>query len=174
MRVLGSILVATAALATTSLAHADDPKPSPQLEAIRSLIGSWTGKGSMMTEGKTHQITMTYDCTESAGAAGVKCKCVINGIPGFAYTFDDLWGYSEQDKLTHWYTVTNAGEVHDHRGHFDMTGGLLQIEVPVEGKLFSEIIAFKRKGKSLGFTWTSTLGGTLREKGEMTLNPKTK
>jgi hypothetical protein len=174
MRVLGSILVTASTLATASLARAEDTKPAPQVEAIRSLIGSWSGKGSMTSEGKTFPITMTYDCAESAGGAGVKCTCVMNGIPGFTYTFDDLWGYSPQDKLTHWYAVTNAGEVHDHRGHFDMTGGLLQIEVPVDGKLFSEIVSFKRKGKSLAFTWTSTAGGTLREKGDMTLNPKTK
>ena len=46
--------------------------------------------------------------------------------------------------------------------------------IPVDGKLFSEIIAFKRKGKALTFSWTVTAGGTLREKGDMTLNPKTK
>src|SRR5688572_5743865 len=117
MRVSGSILVAALTLAASQTARAEDPKPAPQLEAIRSLIGSWAGRGALTTEGKTHPITMTYDCTESAGAAGVKCRAVINGIPGFTYTFDDLWGYSAQDKLTHWYTVTNAGEVHDHRGH---------------------------------------------------------
>jgi hypothetical protein len=174
MRIASSLLALSFALTASQVARADDPKPSPQLEAIRSLIGSWTGKGTLMTEGKTHPITMTYDCIESAGSAGVKCKAVLNGIPGFTYTFDDLWGYSAQDKLTHWYAVTNAGEVHDHRGHFDMTGGLLQIEIPVDGKLFSEMVAFKRKGKSLAFSWTATSGGTLKEKGEMTLNPKAK
>lgn len=174
MRVPGSILVAAATLVTASLARAEDAKPAPQLETIRGLIGSWTGKGSMTTEGKTYPITMTYECAESAGGAGVKCTCVINGIPGFTYTFDDLWGYSAQDKLTHWYTVTNAGEVHDHRGHFDKDGGLLQIEIPVDGKVFSEIVSFKRKGKSLGLSWAATVGGTLREKGDVTLNPKAK
>lgn len=176
MRVLISLVVASATLTAAHVADAGDPpaKPAPQVEAIRSLIGSWTGKGSLTSEGKTHQLTMTYDCTESAGAAGVKCRGVMNGIPGFTYTFDDLWGYSAQDGLTHWYVITNAGEVHDHRGHLDTTGGLLQIEIPVDGKLFSEQITFKRKGKALSFNWTATSGGTLKEKGEMTLNPKTK
>ena len=174
MRVLGPLFLAATTLVTTHAAHAEDAKPTPQLAAIRSLIGSWSGRGTMLTEGKTHDVAMTYDCVESAGAAGVKCKCVMTGIPGFTYTFDDLWGYSAQDGLTHWYTVTNAGEVHDHRGHFDMTGGLLQTEIPVDGKLFSEVITFRRKGKSLAFGWNTTSGGTLREKGEVTLNPKTK
>jgi hypothetical protein len=171
MRALSTFLIAIATFAT---ARADTQKPNVQLDAVRSLIGGWTGKGAMTAEGKTHQLAATYDCTESAGGAGVKCRCVITGIPNFTYMFDDLWGVSPQDGLTHWYVVTNAGEVHDHRGHFDMNGGLLQIEVPVDGKLFSEVIAFKRKGKTLVMSWTSTSGGTLREKGELTLQPKTK
>lgn len=174
MRVLGSMLVAAAALTTTHVARAEEPKPAPQLEAIRSLIGSWSGKGSVVSEGKTHAISVNYDCAESTGAAGVKCKFVMIGLPGFTYMFDDLWGYSAQDNLTHWYTVTNAGEVHDHRGHFDMTGGQLQAEIAEGGKMFSEVINVKRKGKALAFNWTVSLGGTLREKGELTLNPKTK
>jgi hypothetical protein len=177
MRVLGSILV-TAATATATLtpvrAHADDAKPAPQVEAIRSLIGSWTGKGTMTTEGKAHPVAVTWDCVESAGAAGVKCKFVLTGLPGFTYMLDDLWGYSAQDGLTHWYTVTNAGEVHDHRGHFDMNGGLLQTELAVNGKVFSEIIAIKRKGKALAMTWTTSTGGIVSEKGELTLSPKAK
>src|SRR5262245_8689324 len=129
MRLLGSLVV------LSSLAHADAPKP--QLEALRSLIGSWTGKGTLDTDGKTHQLTMTWDCVESSGAAGVRCKATLLCIPNFTYQFDDLWGYSAQDGLTHWYTVTNAGEVHDHRGHFDMTGGLLQADITTEGKVFT-------------------------------------
>jgi hypothetical protein len=172
---LSSLLVAATTLTSVQLASAEDaPKPAPQLEAIRSLIGSWSGKGTLMSGGKTHSISMTYDCVESAGSAGVKCRATMTGIPGFTYMLDDLWGYSPQDGLTHWYTVTNAGEVHDHRGHFDMVGGLLQADIGVGGKLFTETVTFKRKGKSLAFSWTSTTGGTLHDKGEMTLTPKTK
>ena len=174
MRALGSLFVAATTLATAQTARAEDAEPAPQLEAIRSLIGSWTGKGSLMTEGKTHKITSSWDCTESTGGAGVKCTFVMTGLPGFTYQFDDLWGYSAQDGLTHWYTVTNAGEVHDHRGHFDMNGGLLQVEIPVDGKLFSEVITFKRKGKAIAISWTATHGGALREKGELLMKPKTK
>lgn len=175
MRRFGSLLaLAATSLAIPQVASADDPKLAPQLAAIRSLIGTWSGKGTLMSEGKTHPITMTYECAESSGGAGVKCKAAIDGIPGFAYVFDDLWGYSAQDGLTHWYTVTNAGEVHDHRGHFDIGGGLLQIEIPVEGKLFSEVVTFKRNGKALMLSWTTTSGGTVHEKGELTLNPKIK
>jgi hypothetical protein len=174
MRVLGSILVVAAAAAVTPVAHAEDAKPAPQVEAIRGFIGSWAGKGTMMTEGKTLPVSVTYDCTESSGGAGVKCKFVLTGIPGFTYMLDDLWGYSAQDGLVHWYAVTNAGEVHDHRGHLDMNGGLLQADIAVKGKMFSEVIAIKRKGKSITMSWTASTGGIVSEKGEVTINPKAK
>jgi hypothetical protein len=123
----------------------------------------------MFAEGKTHAVTMTWDCVESSGAAGVRCKARIDGLPGFTYLFDDLWGYSEVDKLIHWYTVTNAGEVHDHRGHLDASGGLVQFDGPMDGKLFSEVVTFKRKGNALTMSWSTTLGGTLRERGQIEL-----
>jgi hypothetical protein len=173
MRVLGSLLVVASTFAATT-ARADDAKRAPQVEAIRSLIGNWTGKGSVTSEGKSHAVRVTYDCAESTAAAGIKCKFGMTGLPGFTYEFDDLWGYSAQDNLTHWYTVTNAGEVHDHRGHLDMNGGFLQYETATEGKVFTESITFKRTAKSMTLSWTANHGGMVREKGEVTLSMKAK
>lgn len=34
----------------------------------------------MLTEGKTYAITMTWDCVESSGAAGVRCKGRIDRV----------------------------------------------------------------------------------------------
>ena len=122
-----------------------------------------------LSEGKTHAVTMTYDCVESAGAAGVRCTSKILGLPGFTYAFDDLWGYSTADGLAHWYTVTNAGEVHDHRGHLDAAGGFMVCELPTDGKVFSEQITFKRKAKATTMSWVTYLGTTVRERGEIEL-----
>lgn len=159
-------------LGLSSIAVADDGKPAPQLQAIRRLIGSWSGKGTLVSDGKTHSIGMTYTCVESAGAAGVRCQAEITGIPNFRYVFDDLWGYSAADGLVHWYAVTNAGEVHDHRGHFDAAGGQLAAELATEGKIFTEVITFKRKNKTMSMSWVTTLGGTVKERGKIDLTIK--
>jgi hypothetical protein len=159
----------TALLASFAVPALADDKPPPQLAELRKWIGKWSGKGSITTEGKTHAVAMTYDCVESAGAAGVKCRAVITGLPGFTYQFDDLWGFSTVDNLVHWYTVTNAGEVHDHRGHLDATGGFVVAELPTEGKLFSEQITFKRKPKATTITWVTYLGTGVRERGDIEL-----
>lgn len=172
MRPPTSSLMVLVALGLSPAAHAGEPTVSPQLGEIRRLVGNWSGKGTIHTEGKSHGVTMTWDCVESSGAAGVRCKGQINGLPGFTYQFDDLWGYSDVDRLVHWFTVTNAGEVHDHRGHLDATGGLLQFDGAMDGKLFTETILFKRKARSMTMSWTSTLGGAPRERGEIELTTK--
>jgi hypothetical protein len=172
MRTSSPMLLALVTFGVSAVALAETPKPAPQLQEIKRLVGKWSGKGTMFAEGKTHAVTMTWDCVESSGAAGVRCRGQINGLPGFTYLFDDLWGYSEADKLAHWYTVTNAGEVHDHRGHLGADGGLLQFDGALDGKVFSEVITFKRKANVLTMSWNTTLGGAPRERGEVELTKK--
>jgi hypothetical protein len=168
MRAFIPALVALAA--TPSLASAEEAKPNPAQAEIKRLVGKWSGKGTITAEGQTHAVTMTWNCTDAA--AGAKCHGKIVGLPGFTYELDDLWGYSAVDGLVHWYTVTNAGEVHDHAGHLDADGGLLSVQLPTDGKLFEETITFTRKKKSLVVAWETTLGTTVREAGRIELMRK--
>ncbi|HTL35916.1 MAG TPA: hypothetical protein VL326_22455 [Kofleriaceae bacterium] len=169
MRTIFAATLFAAALTTT--ASAED-KPAPQVAEIKKLIGNWSGKGSITSEGKKYAVTMNYECVESTGGAGVRCKSTIVGLPGFTYQFDDLWGFSTTDNLVHWYTVTNAGEVHDHRGHLDATSGYLAVEQPVDGKLLSEQITIKRGAKTFTMSWVTMHGLTQRERGEIKLETK--
>ena len=167
-RALSLILSLLPLLSTTALAA--DQKPSPAQLAIKNLIGKWTGKGTIQAEGKTHKVTMSWDCVAAAAGTGTKCKGVIVGIPGFTYELDDLWAQSPADGLVHWYTITNAGEVHDHQGHLDASGGQIAAHVPMNGKLLSEVITIKSKGSSLVMSWVTTLGGAPHEQGQIELS----
>jgi hypothetical protein len=171
MRASTSIVLTGAALALSATASADTPPPAGQT-AIKELAGSWSGAGTITSEGKTHKVAMTWDCVAASDGAGTRCHGVITGLPGFTYVFDDLWGYSAADGLVHWFTVTNAGEVHDHRGHLDASGGLVSVDVPNEGKVLNEVISFKRKNGSMTMSWVVNVGGTERERGKIKLNRK--
>jgi hypothetical protein len=165
---LGLSAVSIAGLAGSAIAA--DSKPSPAQVAIKSLIGKWTGNGTIQSEGKTHKVTMSWDCVAAAGGTGAKCKASIVGIPGFTYEFDDLWALSPADGLVHWYTITNAGEVHDHQGHLDTSGGQLAAHVAVGGKMLSEVITFRCSKSSFVMSWVTTLGGAPHESGQIELS----
>jgi hypothetical protein len=174
MRTSSSLLIALTLACSSSSAVADDSAPSPSMQAIKRNIGNWSGKGSITSDGKTHDVKMTWRCVDAAAGAGVRCHGEITGLPDFTYVLDDLWGYSQADGLVHWYTITNAGEVHDHRGHFDAGGGQLSADLAMDGKVFSEVISFSRKADALSLTWVTTLGGAERERGKLRLTLSSK
>jgi hypothetical protein len=66
-----------------------------------------------------HSVQLTYTCRSAAAGSGVTCHLEMTGIPGFTYESTDLWGYDPGSGSVHWFTVSNAGETHDHRGQID-------------------------------------------------------
>ena len=56
------LFIALAATLFTHTAVADD-KPGPQVGELRKWIGKWSGKGSITSEGKTHQVTIDRKST---------------------------------------------------------------------------------------------------------------
>ena len=43
------------------------------------------------------------------------CSLEMTGAPGMGtYAETDLFGYEPNSDTFHWYSVTNAGETHDH------------------------------------------------------------
>jgi hypothetical protein len=153
-------LIVIAAIGPSSTAFAQDKASKSPLHDVKRLVGKWNGTGTMKTEGKTFNVKAAWDCADAAGGSGVRCHMSITGLPGgFTYVVDDLWGHSAGDGLVHWYAVTNGGEVHDHRGHFDSNGGALEFDGPMNGKTFSEVVRFKLSDNKVSIAGECTLGG---------------
>jgi hypothetical protein len=88
------------------------PKPVTDMEC---LVGRWKGKGSLSMGKDKLPIQATWTCDRTAAQFGVLCNFHVTGIPGMpAYEDTDLMGYEPNTNLYHWYSVTNAGETHDH------------------------------------------------------------
>jgi hypothetical protein len=86
------------------------PKPAARLD---NLVGTWKGSGSL-TAGKDHlPLTFGWQCKQISAAAGVLCTLEIKGMPA-PYAETDLFGYEPNTDTLHWFSVTNAGETHDH------------------------------------------------------------
>jgi hypothetical protein len=136
MILTGSLLV----LAGVVQAEAADPGAAPRA-ALKRLLGTWHGKGTMKDGGKTVTVDATIECVETSGGAGVRCIDRFTGIPGLAsYEETDLFGYDPGDGLVHMFTVTNGGETHDHKGGVSGNVFALMFSGPQDGQLFSECL----------------------------------
>lgn len=124
-------------------AHAADP--AQIAKDLQCLVGSWKGTGTMtMADGKVANVQLAYDCKSAAGGSGVACHLRMTGVPGLStYESDDLYGYNPGDGLVHWFTITNAGETHDHRGSIDGNAFNGLYEGPQDGKLFQEQVSIQ-------------------------------
>jgi len=139
-----------AVLALAGAAHADADKSAVDpVEELKCLVGTWHGKGQLEAGGETAKVRATYECVESSGGRGVKCTGEVHGIPGLdVYRWDGLWGYDAEADAVHWFTVTNAGETHDHAGKLGPRRWDGRYEGTREGQPFVEEILFRFENRS--------------------------
>jgi hypothetical protein len=119
-----------------------NPPASKEIKDMECLVGNWKGAGQMVMGADKVDVKLAWGCKRSAGDWGVLCGLKMTGIPGMAsYEETDLFGFEPGTGKYHWFSVTNAGETHDHvadlpKGddvHFVYTG-------TQEGKPFREVI----------------------------------
>jgi hypothetical protein len=155
-----SKLLAIALAATPAAAD----KLPPQVAGMDCLIGSWKGGGTIAMGKDKAKIDATWTCKRTPGDFGVVCNFHVTGIPGVAaYEETDLMGYEPNTNTYHWFSVTNAGETHDHvakatdgnKLEFTFTG-------TQDGKPLKEVIALElaKDTKSLSGRAETFVGGT--------------
>jgi hypothetical protein len=136
-------LLATVA-ALGSLPASADPLPKP-IADLECLVGTWKGNGTLAMGKDVAKVDLTWTCRRTSAQHAVACNLKITGIPGMAaYEETDLFGYEPNTSTYHWFSVTNAGETHDHvtkapagnKVQFVYTG-------TQEGKPFKEVIDFE-------------------------------
>ena len=137
-----------------------DPTASPEVRGMASLLGEWRGSGTFEQEGQRANIQGRWSCAATSGGHGVRCNLVLPGLPGMdRYEETDLMGYNAADRLYHWYSVTNAGEVHDHAGSCDGTVTTFQYQGFADGKLLVERITFTTvDARTMRIHATTTVG----------------
>jgi hypothetical protein len=96
------------------LCAAAEPLPKPVAELER-LVGVWKGGGTLAMGKDTAKLDASWSCKRTSARFGLLCTFQVTGIPGVAsYDETDLIGYEPSSSTYHWYSVTNAGETHDH------------------------------------------------------------
>ena len=141
---------------------AAEPLPKPVAD-MECMVGTWKGAGSLVM-GKDHaNINATWACRRTSSKFGVSCSFQVTGIPGVAvYDETDLMGYEPNTNLYHWYSVTNAGETHDHVAKVPDGDQIEFVYNGVqEGKPYKEVIdlEFSRDNKSINGRCETFLAG---------------
>lgn len=149
--------------------------PPAKAQKLQSLVGSWSGKGTMEMGGQRIPVKLRYRCTRIASGFGVACDNKVTGIPGFTYRCKDMWGYDPGGDAVHWFTVSNSGETHDHKGAFGKDGFRAVYRGERDGKKLVETVRFSPLGKkTISFTSVVTLDGAPAEKFSGTIRKDTR
>ncbi len=109
---------------------------------MECLVGAWKGGGSLVAGKDQSKLDATWTCQRTSAAFGVLCTFHVTGIPGLAaYDETDLMGYEPNTNTYHWYSVTNAGETHDHVAKVS-NGNVIRFVFngTQQGKSFKEVI----------------------------------
>jgi len=132
-------LIATVGFA--SIASADAKLP-PEVDGMNCLVGKWTATGTVTMGKDSAKVKATWDCKRISDKWGVLCSLNLKGIPGLpTYAETDLFGFEPNSRKYHWFSVTNAGETHDHVADFSTGNSLKFVYTGTqEGKPFKEVV----------------------------------
>jgi len=160
MKTLSLTLMLLSGAARAASKEAPLPKP---VKDMQCLVGKWNGSATMKMGADSVDVKLTWDCRRSPGNFGVECKAQMTGIPGVAvYHQSDLFGYDAGGNKYHWFSVTNAGETHDHVAA-PPDGNKLEFVYSgmQDGKPFKEVIDmnFADDSKALDITSESFVDG---------------
>jgi hypothetical protein len=159
---LTTTLLAALAASTTSARAEEQPKPIADLERF---VGTWKATGAVTMGKDTAKVSASWSCKRTSAKAGVLCALDLKGIPGLpVYAETDLFGYEANTNTYHWFSVTNAGETHDH------VAKVASIDVPKlqyvftgtqDGKPFKEVIdlEFAKDNKSFSLRTETFVAG---------------
>ncbi len=130
-----------ALMVSVPLTAAADSLPKPVAD-MECLVGVWRGGGSLLAGKDKSKLDAAWTCQRTSSAFGVLCTFHVTGIPGMgAYDETDLMGYEPNTNTYHWYSVTNAGETHDHVAKVSDSNAIRFVfNGTQQGKAFKEVI----------------------------------
>lgn len=148
----------TALAGEQATASGDLPK---QVEQMECLVGEWRGTASMTMGTDKAKLEVSLSCARTSGGYGVMCKTRFTGLPTGPYEETDLFGYDPHTDKYHWFSVTNAGEAHDHVADVPKGATINWVyRGKMDGKKFTETIAmtFNKDSTKISFVNDGIVG----------------
>jgi hypothetical protein len=151
------------------------PGAPKEVKDLDCLGGAWKGRGTFQAGDTRANIDVDWRCERTSAEWGLSCRLVMLGVPGVErYEESDLFGFDPGAGRYHWFSVTNAGETHDHVAAVPKGNVVEWTYAGVQdGKAFKEVVkmTFTEKTKAMKITAetfldgksTSVISGTLRK-----------
>ncbi len=172
---MNRILIAAAVtLAFVVLAgHAQEKKAPPeQIGKLEAIQGTFEGEATMTEGGKSMKGIVRHTNSSISDGWGFLMEEIITMEDGTAYKSHNIIGYDAGGGKVHVFSVTNAGETHDHKGSWTKPKTVaVQYDGKWEGKPYVEKAMLTIDGSdSYRLSWNATLGGKAAGSGEEKLH----
>ena len=156
-----------------TVAYGQPPQgPSDQVKRFAPYAGKFEGQLIMTQGGKTVTAKVKSKNSMISDDWGFLVEEVATMPDGGQYKSHNVMGYDGGGKKVHIFSVTNAGETHDHKGDWkDAKTLFTQYDGTWEGKPYVEKITLTfHSPDSYSVSWSATSGGKVVNKGEETLH----
>ena len=166
-------IVLTLAVFWLTTASGQPPQgPSELVKRLAPYAGTFEGQLIMTEGGKTVTAKVKSRNSMVSDDWGFLVEEVATMPDGGQYKSHNIMGYDAGGKKVHVFSVTNAGETHDHKGTWkDAKTLVVQYDGTWEGKPFVEKISLTfHNPDSYSVSWVATSGGKVVNKGDETLH----
>jgi hypothetical protein len=135
--------------------------PPAQISKLQAIVGSFEGEATMTEGGKSMKGTVRHANSRISDGWGLLMDEIITMEDGSAYKSHNIIGYDAGGGKVHVYSVTNAGETHDHKGTWTKPNVVsVQYDGKWEGKTYVEKAVLTIDGPdAYTLSWSATLGG---------------
>jgi hypothetical protein len=159
-----SLAISTVVLLVSHLhiGQAQEQKAPPtQISKLEAIVGSFEGEVTMTEGGKTMKGTVRHTNSRISDGWGFLMDEVATMEQGFTYKSHNIAGYDAGSGKMHVFSVTTAGETHDHKGTWTQPNVVsVQYDGKWEGKTFVEKAVLTIDGPdAYTLSWNVTLGG---------------
>jgi hypothetical protein len=156
-----------------TVANGQSPQgPSEQVKRFAPYAGKFEGQLMMTEGGKTVTAKVQDKNSMISDDWGFLVEEVATMPDGGQYKSHNVMGYDAGGKKVHIFSVTNAGETHDHKGDWkDAKTLVTQYNGTWEGNSYVETITITfHNPDSYSVSWVATKGGKAVNTGEETLH----
>jgi hypothetical protein len=150
----------------------DKPMPPEQMQKLKSILGSFEGTATLVEGASTKTGKVRHTNTAISDGWGFLMDEIVDMEGGNAYKSHNIVGYDAGGGEMHVYSVTNAGETHDHRGKWTSPNAVsVQYKGKWEGKSYVEDAVFTLDGPdTYRLTWSALQDGKKIASGEEKLH----